>query len=65
MQSNTKIGKVGLFFNDISEKTYKIGRLKSVTPDGKHEDEDCCCYNNFTPMARGEMLEIIDLDFYC
>ena len=58
------IGKVGFFFNDENEKTYKIGRLVSVTKNGNVEDEDQTYYDNFTPMNRAELLECIDLEFF-
>ena len=60
----TGIGKVGFFFNDENEKTHKIGRLISVTPNGNCEDEDGCYYDNFTPMNRADLLECIDLEFF-
>lgn len=58
------IGKVGLFYNDDCEKTHRIGRLVSVTKNGNCEDEDGCYYDEFTPMSRAQMLELIDLEFY-
>jgi hypothetical protein len=63
-QLKTSIGKVGFFFNDENEKTHRIGRLKTVTPNGNCEDEDGCYYDNFTPMKRADLLEFIDLEFF-
>jgi hypothetical protein len=58
------IGKVGLFYNNDDEKTHKIGRLVSVTKNGNVEDEDQTYFDEFTPMSRTQMLELIDLEFY-
>ena len=58
------IGEVGFFFNDENEKTHRVGRLKSVTPNGNYEDEDGCYYSNFTPMKRADLLKCIDLEFF-
>jgi hypothetical protein len=63
-QLRTNVGEVGLFFNDGDEKTHKIGRLKSVTPNGNCEDEDGCYYDNFNPMGKSDLLELIDLEFF-
>lgn len=58
------IGKVGLFFNDENEKTYRVGRLSLVTHSGICRDEDGCYYYNFTPMKRADLLECIDSEFF-
>lgn len=58
------IGKVGLFYNSDEEKTHRIGRLVAVTKNGNCEDEDEVYYDEFTPMKRADMLELIDLEFY-
>ena len=58
------IGEVGFFFNDENEKTHRVGRLKSVTHNGRYEDEDDCYYDNFTPMKRDVLLKCIDLEFF-
>ncbi len=60
----TSIGKVGFFFNDENEKTHKIGKLKSVTPNGNCEDEDGCYYDCFTPMSLAGIYEVIDNEFF-
>ena len=58
------IGKVGLFYNSDDDKTHTIGRLVAVTKNGNCEDEDEGYYDEFTPMKRSDMLELIDLEFY-
>jgi hypothetical protein len=60
----SNIGDVGLFFNDEDEKTYKIGRLKSLSGNSNCEDEDGCYYDNFTPMRRSELISAIEHEFF-
>jgi hypothetical protein len=64
LELKKQIGKVGVFYNNVEEKSIKIGRLKSVKENGYCEDEDGDCYKNFTVMNRSKLLEFIDLELF-
>jgi hypothetical protein len=56
-------GKVGIFYNYGNEKALVIGKLNSVTANGKCENEDDVYFDEFEPKSKEQLLKLVYLLF--
>jgi len=59
IELKNQIGKIGIFYDEKTDKRLVISRLVAVTGNGRCEDEGQVYFDNFEPKTIMELKQIL------